>query len=70
MGYRYSFVKYMEKGLLRGLQITESMPFVNDEDAMQWMDGVNRNPLCDYRVKTMVNVISGRVLSANRKEAA
>jgi len=70
MGYRYVFVKYMEKGLFRGLEITESMPFVNDDDAQDWMDRVNRNPSCDFRVKSMLNVITGSLLSANRLEAA
>lgn len=49
----YQFVKVFNQGLLVGMRITEKMYFVNYQDALQWLRGVNAANECgdcDYHV--------------------
>ena len=49
----YQFVKVFTQGLLKDIQRTEKMFFVNHQDALQWLRGVNQANeygACDYRV--------------------
>jgi hypothetical protein len=49
----YQFVKVFTQGLLKDIQRTEKMFFVNHQDALQWLRGVNKANECgdcDYYV--------------------
>jgi hypothetical protein len=49
----YQFVKVFTQGLMADLKTKEKMYFVNHEDAIKWLRGVNTaNEYgdCDYRV--------------------
>jgi len=49
----YQFVKVFTQGTLEDIQRTEKMFFVNHQDAIQWLRGVNAANECgdcDYRV--------------------
>jgi len=49
----YQFVKVFTQGLLVDIRKAEKMHFVNHQDALAWLDGVNRANECgdcDYYV--------------------
>lgn len=40
---RLTFVREFTKGSLKGLQMEDSLPFVNEALAKEWLTGIERN---------------------------
>jgi len=53
--------KYHLKGNLEGSKTTETMDFVNWEDACRWAGGVTMNLECPYVVLEMRDIYTGAV---------
>jgi len=51
--FTVEFEKYFCGGLLEGIEITETMPFVDWADACDWAAAVTRAPNVDYVIPAM-----------------
>lgn len=58
---KVQFVKYMMRGTLEGMRITETMGFVSWHDACSWAAAATENVSCDFVVLEMTNLETGAV---------
>lgn len=61
MPFKVEFDKYMLSGIAEGLTLTETMRFVDWEDACDWAGKVTMNTKCNYVVLEMRNPVTGEV---------
>ena len=61
MSFKVEFDKYMLSGIAEGLTLTETMRFVDWEDACDWAGKVTLNTKCNYVVLEMRSPVTGEV---------
>tara|TARA_Y100000385_G_scaffold289855_1_gene360704 strand:- start:235 stop:477 length:243 start_codon:yes stop_codon:yes gene_type:complete len=59
MGFKVEIDKYHLKGIAEGLTTTETMRFVDWEDACDWAGKATMNVSCPYVVMELRNLITG-----------